>query len=380
MSRKESCNLKYVLEQLLELHNHRNDIEKCQILKEKIAPQLLWFPNLTHPKVLENKSEEPFLLQKVGKKTAFTYFPTKFESLTKRLNVLRTKHLGHMSGSKSYFLKNDLSLLEQALVRFALSKLIKKGFQMVSVPDVVSQTSFEGCGMKTDGKHSQVYHIEDSWAPRLCLSGTSEIALASHFSQKTFQNSNLPLKLCAASRCYRAEANKHQKEKGIFRVHHFTKVEMFGITANDSGNESEELLEEFTELQKELYSELGLHFKILEMPPCELGLPAYHKIDMEAWIPTQKLYGEISSASNCTDYQSRRLAIKYYNPLSNETKFCHTVNGTACAIPRLLMTIFENFQNLDGSITVPAPLQKYMGKDVIKEKFSEKILSTKPIP
>lgn len=154
---------------------------------------------------------------------------------------------------------------------------------------------------------------------------------------------------------------------------------MFGITANESGQESEELLSEFTSIQKEIFSELGLHFKILEMPSGDLGLPAYHKVDMEAWIPTQKLYGEVSSASNCTDYQSRRMGIKYISG-SGESKFCHTVNGTACAIPRLLIAIFENHQNLDGSINVPEPLKKYMKKDVIKDKFQEVMLSTKPIP
>lgn len=267
----------------------------------------------------------------------------------------------------------------------------------------------------------------------MCLSGTSEIAIASFLSSKVFDYDSLPKKFCAISRCYRAEANKHQKERGLFRyinvcwnnitfeskkcwslhfhnvlilviylhmtfwkaltnfillnyktyvsllsfrVHQFTKVEMFGITANETGNESEELLDELTKIQEEIFSELGLYFRILEMPPCDTGLPAYHKYDMEAWIPTQKLFGEISSASNCTDYQSRRLNIRYLSP-SNEHRFCHTVNGTAVAIPRLLITILENFQNLDGSITIPKPLQEHFKKDAIKDKFSETMLCTK---
>lgn len=152
---------------------------------------------------------------------------------------------------------------------------------------------------------------------------------------------------------------------------------MFGITASESGDESEELLNEFTNIQEELFTEIGLYFRVLEMPPSDLGLPAYHKYDMEAWIPTQKLFGEISSASNCTDYQSRRLNVNYRND-SNEQKFCHTVNGTAAAIPRLLITILENFQNMDGSVNVPKPLQEYMGKDVIKDKLKEMIVCTKP--
>lgn len=152
---------------------------------------------------------------------------------------------------------------------------------------------------------------------------------------------------------------------------------MFGVTANETGEESEKLLKEFTEIQEEIFSELGLYFKVLEMPPSDLGLPAYHKYDMEAWIPTQKIYGEISSASNCTDYQSRRLNITYMSPSSGK-KFCHTVNGTACAVPRLLITIFENFQNLDGTITIPVPLQTYMGKKFLSDKFKDHMICMKP--
>ncbi|CAL1280300.1 unnamed protein product [Larinioides sclopetarius] len=379
MARNVHGSLKDVLEKLQELIKVRDDPAQSKILKEALTPVLFWLPNKTHPRVAQNKSEEPVTIGKVGDKVHFTYFPSAFHNLTKRLNVLRTKHLGHMSGHRSYFLKGDLALLEQALVRFALSKLRKKGFQMVSVPDIVPKSFLENCGMRTTNKHSQVFHIDKSWAPDLCLSGTSEMALASYLSDETHDVSNLPIKLCAASRCYRAEAKRGYLEKGIYRVHFFTKVEMFGITSNESGEESESLLEEFTSIQKELFTDLGLHFKIQEMPPTELGLPAYHKIDMEAWIPTAKMYGEISSASNCTDYQSRRIGIKYNSP-SGETKFCHTVNATACAIPRLLITIFENFQNLDGSINIPKPLQKYMKKEVIKDAFEEKMISMKPIP
>ncbi|GFT00985.1 hypothetical protein TNCV_4053961 [Trichonephila clavipes] len=377
LQRNVSCDLKDVLRQLTALKEAENDPIHLKDLKDDLTPKLIWFPNRTHPKVKENKSNEPIVLEKVGKKESFSYFPSTFQTITKHLNLLRTKHLGHMSGHKSYFLKHDLASLEQALVKFALSKLKKKGFQMFSVPDIVPKSFLENCGMRTENKHSQVFHIDSSWSPNLCLSGTSEMALASYFSDETIDISKLPLKLCAASRCFRAEAKRSQKEKGIFRVHQFTKVEMFGITSNETEEESEALLEEFTSIQKDMYTELGLHFQILEMPPSELGLPAYHKIDMEAWLPTPKLYGEISSASNCTDYQSRRIGIRYTSPLG-QTKFCHTLNATACAVPRLLIAILENFQNLDGSVRVPNPLQKYMKKDVIRDKFEEKMISMKP--
>lgn len=376
-SRKIHCELLDVLQNLKELHHSKGDPGKLASLKEALFPQLLWFPNTIHPNVLKNKSEKPVVVKKLGNKPDFSYFPTNFEHLCKRLNLLRTKHLGHTCGHKSYYLKGDLALLEHALVKFAVTKLINKKFELLYVPDILPKSCIEACGMKTNNVHSQVYHVHDNWAEDLCLSGTSEIAVANFLSSKIFDYKSLPLKFCAVSRCYRAEANKHQKEKGIFRVHQFTKVEMFGVTANETGEESEELLHEFIKIQEEIFLELGLYFKIIEMPPYELSLPAYHKYDMEAWIPTQKIFGEISSASNCTDYQSRRLNIRYFLSPSNEHKFCHTVNGTAAAIPRLLITILENCQNLDGSITIPEPLQKYFKKDVLKDKFNEIMLCTK---
>lgn len=155
-SRNISCDLLNVINQLKELYNCRYDVEKCKALKVALFPKLLWFPNSIHPRILANKSNEPVTVKKVGKKPEFTYFPTNFANLTKRLNVLRTKNLGHMTGNKSYYLKGDLALMEQALMRFTLKKLLNKNFQLISVPDIVHKKSLEGCGMKTDNVHSQV--------------------------------------------------------------------------------------------------------------------------------------------------------------------------------------------------------------------------------
>lgn len=339
-----------------------------------------WLPNKIHPDVLRNTSSEPVLLQEFGSKPEFSYYPATFDSLASRLNLIRTRFLGHMSGEKSYYLKKDLADLENALIKYTLAKLLKSGFTLVSVPDLLSEQVFESCGMRTKSKHSQVYHVDSKWANSICLSGTAEMGIASFFANKVIDLQNLPQKLCAVSRCFREEASATMKEKGIFRVHQFTKVEMFGITVNEEGDESELLLQEFVQIQKDLFSNLGLHFKVLEMPPCDLGLPAYHKIDIEAWMPGRSLYGEISSASNCTDYQSRRLHIKYTVPSgsSNQVKHCHTINGTACAVPRMLISIFENFQNLNGSITVPDALCSFLGRKTICEKFEEVTRCMKP--
>lgn len=211
--------------------------------------------------------------------------------------------------------------------------------------------------MTTDGERTQVYRILPS---NFCLSGTSEMALAGYFAGSELKENQLPVKVTAVSRCFRAETSKLQEEKGIYRVHQFTKVEMFSVC---QATESAAMLEEFKEIEINLFKNLGLHFKLLDMPPCELGAPAYRKYDIEAWMPGRDMWGEISSCSNCTDYQSRRLNIKIGD------QFAHTVNGTACAIPRMLISIIETFQREDGSIPIPEVLRKFMRTDkIVKRK------------
>ncbi|XP_043919460.1 serine--tRNA ligase, mitochondrial [Protopterus annectens] len=164
-----------------------------------------------------------------------------------------------------------------------------------------------------------------------------------YFMDHAVELKDMPVRTVCCSTCYRAETDTGRETWGLYRVHHFTKVEMFGLTADETGKESDELLMEFLSIQKEIFSELGLHYVVLDMPTQELGLPAYRKFDIEAWMPGRNKYGEISSTSNCTDYQSRRLNIMYYNA-SGELKYAHTINGTACAIPRTLIAILESNQ------------------------------------
>lgn len=217
----------------------------------------------------------------------------------------------------------------------------------------------KSCGMTTDGDRNQVYRILPS---NLCLSGTSEMALAGYFAGSKLKANKLPVKVTAVSRCFRAETSGLQEEKGIYRVHQFTKVEMFSVCRPE---ESAAMLDEFREIEINLFKNIGLHFQLLDMPPHELGAPAYRKYDIEAWMPGREMWGEISSCSNCTDYQSRRLNIKLDEP----NEYAHTVNGTACAVPRMLIAIIETFQQQDGSILIPKALQKYMKRErIIKRK------------
>ena len=212
--------------------------------------------------------------------------------------------------------------------------------------------------MATDGERNQVYRILPS---NLCLSGTSEMALAGYFAGNRLKADKLPVKVTAVSRCFRAETSNLQEEKGIYRVHQFTKVEMFSVCRP---TESTAMLEDFREIETNLFKNLGLHFKLLDMPPYELGAPAYRKYDIEAWMPGRKMWGEISSCSNCTDYQSRRLNIK----VDDTDEFVHTVNGTACAVPRMLIAIIETFQREDGTISIPEALKKFMKIDKIEKR------------
>lgn len=237
-----------------------------------------------------------------------------------------------------------------------MSEIRQHGFKLMSVPDILPAEVIKACGMDTDSARNQVYRILPS---NLCLSGTSEMSLAGYFAGSQTKTEESPVKVTAVSRCFRAETSRLNEEKGIYRVHQFTKVEMFSVCHS---SQSEAILNEFRDIEISLFNKLGLHFKLLDMPPNELGAPAYRKYDIEAWMPGRKIWGEISSCSNCTDYQSRRLNIKIND------EYAHTVNGTACAIPRMLIAIIETFQKEDGTISIPKVLQDYMQKDKIKKQ------------
>ncbi|XP_076250449.1 seryl-tRNA synthetase, mitochondrial isoform X1 [Rhynchophorus ferrugineus] len=331
------------------------DPEYCSIQND-FYKECLLIPNKTHPDVY-NLGENPKVLRYIGEKRDFDFAHKEFYEIVKKLNLARTEHLGNVSGSKSYFLLGDLAELEHALVRYFVNNLIKCNFQLVSVPDILPRDVVESCGMSTRGDRTQVYSLDSNLhGPDLCLSGTSEIALAGYLSGEILDYRDLPLKLCAVSRCYRAETSNLAEERGIYRVHEFTKVEMFLVSTPDT---SDDILEDIRSHQEELFESLDLHFQVLDMPPHELGAQAYRKYDIEAWMAGRNMYGEISSCSNCTDYQSRRLNIQYRKP-DGTLDFVHTLNGTACAIPRLLIALVETNQQRNGTINIPLKLQKYM--------------------
>lgn len=251
---------------------------------------------------------------------------------------------------------------EHALVKYTIDRLTAAKFELISVPDILPATVIEGCGFSTHGERNQVYKLDHDG---LCLSGTSEMALAAYFANRTINAGEAPCKTIAFSRCFRAETSGLQEEKGIYRVHQFNKVEMFTVA---HPKDSDGLLEEFKDIQISLFDELGLHFKVLDMPPHELGAPAYRKYDIETYMSGREMWGEISSCSNCTDYQARRLNMKVEDKASGQTVFAHTINGTACAVPRMLIALVETYQTAKGSVTIPPALVPYMKKDRIEVK------------
>ncbi|KAJ7293111.1 hypothetical protein C8J57DRAFT_1490573 [Mycena rebaudengoi] len=262
-----------------------------------------------------------------------------------------------VTGHAWYYLMNEAALLEIALTNYALSVAMKHGFTPVTTPDVVRADIASRCG----------YHITTTHGPELVLSATSEIPLGGMFANKIFPAATLPLKVVGLGRAFRAEAGARGTDtRGLYRVHQFTKVELFAVTKQE---ESEKMMEEIRMVQKAIFAGLGFPFRVLDMPTEELGASAYRKYDMEAWMPGRGSWGEISSLSNCTDYQSRRLHIRYRAvgssaPVMGALPFAHTLNGTAAAIPRLIIALLENgaMFNEQGELTgllLPAVLRPF---------------------
>lgn len=265
-----------------------------------------------------------------------------------------------MSGSKFYYLRGAAAILELALINWAMQRVsTKHGFEAITTPDLVRGHVLERCGFQPRGENSQVYGVQGH---DLYLAGTAEIPLGGLFIDRTFAESELPVRVAAFGHCFRTEAGAAGAAgRGLYRVHQFSKVEMFVVC---HPSQSDALLEELVAIEEEMFQDLGLHFVSLDMPSDDLGAPANKKVDIEAWMPGLARYGEVSSASNCTDYQARRLNIRFKpsGGASNApSSFCHTLNATAAAVPRLIVAILENFQRDDGSVVVPEVLRSYAG-------------------
>jgi seryl-tRNA synthetase len=266
-----------------------------------------------------------------------------------------------IAGHGFYFLKNEAALLELALQQYTLELLVRSGFTPMITPDLARGDVLKGIGFIPRGPETQIYSVENQ---DLNLVATAEITLGGLYADQVINADELPIKLCGISHCFRTEAGAAGRaSRGLYRVHQFTKVEMFAFTLPE---QSDDMHSYFCDLECQIFDGLGLPYRVLDIATGDLGGPAYRKFDLEAWMPGRGEngeYGEVTSASNCTDYQSRRLDIRYKNKGEKGTHLVHTLNGTAVAVSRALIAILENYQQADGSILVPEVLRKWVGKD-----------------
>lgn len=295
-----------------------------------------------------------------GEKRDFKFDPLSYQQLGEKLGLVDTNRAAKVSGSRFGYLLNEAVLLEFALVRFTLATLTLEGFVPVVPPVMIREKAMRGMGYLEHGGEEETYHFEKDG---LYLIGTSEQAIGPMHMDEVLDLDDLPLRYVAFSTCFRREAGSYGKDtKGIFRVHQFDKVEMFSFAApKDSDSEHEYLLS----LQERLVQALGIPYQVTKMCTGDLGDPAARKYDINCWFPSEQCYRETHSTSTCTDYQARRLNIKY-RTADGESDFVHTLNGTAFAIGRTILAILENYQQEDGSVVVPDVLKEFVGKDVIR--------------
>lgn len=341
------------------------ELSQIEIDLDTAARQI---PNMIHPDAPIGKLDtENLEVKKVGTPRKFDFEPKDHVQLAEELDLLDFDRGTKVSGPKFYYLKNEAVFLEQALIQYALNILRKHGFEIFITPDIAREEILKGIGFNPRGNESNVYSIEGEGT---CLVATAEITLGGYHSGEILDKAKLPLMYGGLSHCFRREAGAAgQFSKGLYRVHQFDKVEMFVYSTPE---QSDELHHKLREIEEEIFTGLGLPFHVVDTCSGDLGAPAYRKWDLEAWMPGRNggEYGEVTSTSNCTDYQARRLNIKYKDD-DGKNKYVHTLNGTAIAVGRAMLAILENYQNEDGSVTIPPALVPLCGFDKIEPKVKE---------
>ncbi len=324
-------------------------------------------PNLSHPMApIGGEAASKELRRGKTPLPQFSFKPLDHVQLGEKLGLFDFEAGAKVAGHGFYFLKNEAVLLELALQRYALELLLKEGFTPTITPDLARNEILQGIGFTPRGPETQIYSVADT---DLSLVATAEITLGGMVADEILEEERLPLKVCGISHCYRTEAGAHGRAtRGLYRVHQFTKVEMFAFTRPE---ESDATLDYFCDLECRLFDGLGIPYRVVDTATGDLGGPAYRKYDLEAWMPGRGEageFGEVTSTSNCTDYQARRLGIRFRHKGEKGTHFVHTLNGTAVAISRGLIALLENYQQPDGSVLVPEPLRPWVGKDWIAAK------------
>lgn len=338
-----------------DLHDHE---EKLKIL-------LLNIPNPAKPDVKVGKDEsENDIIRKYKTPTKFSFSPKDHMELGQKLDIIDVERAAKVSGTRFAYLKNEGVLLEFALVQLALQTLIKEGFTPIVPPVLIKKEITQGLGYWQAGGSEDYFQIHEAEEQGFYLVGTAEHSIVPMHSGETFNAKDLPKRYVGFSTAFRREAGSYGKDtKGILRVHQFDKIEMVSFVEKGKDDAEHEFL---LGLEEKLFQALEIPYQVIKMCTGDLGFPAARKYDIEAWMPGQNKYREVTSVSTVTDFQARRLNIKYRK--DNATEFVNILNGTAFAIGRALIAIIENYQQEDGSVMIPKVLQQYVGKNMIKSQ------------
>ncbi len=319
-------------------------------------------PNMAHPDAPIGKEDKENLeVARWGEVPQFGFEPKDHVELTEALDMVDFETATRVSGTKFYYLKNEAVILELALTRYVMDILMKEGFTPFITPDVAKEEVAAGIGFNPRGDESNIYTVEGTGT---CLVGTAEITLGGYLAGKTLEADKLPIKMAGLSHCFRREAGAAgQFSRGLYRVHQFSKVEMFIYCLPE---DSDRMHQYIRSVEEKIFQGLGIPYRVVDTCTGDLGASAYRKYDLEAWMPGRGDWGEITSTSNCTDFQARRLGIKYKTEKGSE--YLHMLNGTAMALSRAMIAVIENYQQEDGSILIPENLKPYTGFDRICPK------------
>jgi seryl-tRNA synthetase len=355
--KKAGRDVSKLLKEMKDIPGRIDDADKeTAALKEKIDWYLLRLPNIMHSSVPEGKDDSGNVeIRKWGKQPAFRFKPLDHIDITSRWNLVDTERAAKAAGARFYYLKNELVLLNHALIRFSLDFISRRGYTLFQPPYMLRREAINGAVALSDFE-DVIYKVEGE---NLYLIGTSEHAMLAYHMDELLEGSALPLRYAAVSPCYRKEAGAHGRDtKGIFRVHQFEKVEQFIFCRPE---DSWKLHEELIKNAEDFFRELKIPFRVMNICTGDLGTMAAKKYDIEAWLPGQGQFREVVSCSNCTDYQSRRANIRFRDNPGDPTRFPHTLNSTLVATERALIAIMENYQRADGGFEIPQVLQPYMG-------------------
>jgi seryl-tRNA synthetase len=362
---KDAANKQALIQEAKQLREQVAGLEaRIKEVHSEQRAALALIPNMSHPDApVGTTAADNKVLGRWGEPRRFDFPARDHVALAEALDLVDFEAGAKVAGQKFYYLKNEAVLLELALVQYAMAALLREGYTPIITPDVARSEVLEGIGFIPRGPETQIYSLENT---DLCLIATAEITLGGMHRDQIFEETQLPIKYIGLSHCFRTEAGAPGRDtRGLYRVHQFTKVEMFAFCVPD---QSEAIHQGLLGIEEKIFQGLGLPYHVIDTCTGDLGGPAYRKYDLEAWMPGRGQggeYGEVTSTSNCTDYQARRLGIRYKTPGHKGTRFVHTLNGTAVAVSRALVAILENNQQVDGSVTIPEVLRPWVGKDRI---------------